>query len=101
MNTMYNARDRIASEVSFHVPTAELLMTETEDGGTCLCFEVGSSELTFAIPDDASVVYFVARRDGFRKAGIVLGEPGVKMLANWLNGRPFLANGLDVGGEPR
>lgn len=92
----------IISTVRTIAPSSAELAVPSEDGGMTIEFEntgEGGRELVFAVPDDGSVRYFVARgANGFRKAGVVVDGGGVAHLAEWLAGRtPFSPAGLQVG----
>src|ERR1700690_3517618 len=84
--------------------TGELAIA-TEDGGMTIEFNDASRsrEIVFAVPDDGSARYFVARApDAFRKAGVVVDDSGVRGLAQWLAGKaPFPSRGLQVGHRSR
>ncbi|MEO7113839.1 MAG: hypothetical protein ABI183_25590 [Polyangiaceae bacterium] len=55
-------------------------------------------ELDFVVPDDGSVVYFIARATDFRKAGIVREESAIAGLTDWFGeDAAFSDRGLEVG----
>lgn len=60
------------------------------------CADTGR-EMTLVVTDDSRRMYFVARGDGERKAGIVLGLDGVGKLLHWLSGAAFSGDGLVIG----
>jgi hypothetical protein len=83
-------------------PQVEVEVVKTDDGGASLMFTSARTgrELTFVVPDDASVLYFVARGpERFRKAGLVTEDAGVEGLADWVGAsrRSFSPLGLTVG----
>ncbi len=80
-------------------PRAELCVVATGDGGMTLELGSGDREVAFAIPEDGSVRYFVARGPGgFRRAGLVAQAEGVGNLGRWLGGRSraLALDGLEV-----
>lgn len=81
------------------------LAIATEDGGMTIEFTdpSGSREVVFAVPDDGSMRYFVARGPGaFRKAGVVVDDSGVASLAQWLApNAPFPSRGIQIGARSR
>lgn len=74
-----------------------------DDGGVSVqveCADTGR-EMTLVVTGDSQRVYFVARGDGNREAGIVTNAEGVGKLMHWLSGAAFDAAGLVVGKVPR
>lgn len=53
-------------------------------------------ELTLVVSADSRRMYFVARGDGERKAGVVAEFEGVGRLMHWLSGLAFDKAGLGV-----
>lgn len=62
---------------------------EVKDGRT-------KRELTLVVTEDSRRMYFVARGDGERKAGVVAEFEGVGRLLHWLSGVDFNGDGLGV-----
>jgi hypothetical protein len=74
----------------------------TEDGGASIAFDgtLTHREVTFVVPGDDSVMYFVARGpDRFRKAGLVTDRAAVEGLARWVGEARclFPVAGIQVG----
>lgn len=93
---------RIAYTVLLRNPDAEAEIFRTEDGGASLDFlkASASTSLTFVVPGDGSVRYFVARGpDRFRRAGVVLEDEAIGNLGRWLADirTPFPDRGLEIG----
>jgi hypothetical protein len=84
-------------------PTLEEDVLALEEGGVSLSFSKkdGRREAVFVMPADGSVLYFIARgqAEGFRRAGIVLGDPAIVRLARWASNEaePFSERDLEVG----
>jgi hypothetical protein len=93
---------RILTRVIDALPKVDGSVYRTEDDGLTLDLsseDIGR-ELTFVVPDDASVRYFVARgRGGFRAAGVVVDDAAFGRMARWMGDQSssFPSRGLEVG----
>jgi len=63
------------------------------------CTDTGR-ELTLVCTEDSRRMYFIARGDGERKAGVVAELEGVARLLHWLSGIAFSKEGLGVSEKP-
>lgn len=75
-------------------------ITTTDDGGLTMEYTSARTgrEITFLLPPDGRVRYFVASGGGERYAGIVLADDAVGELALWVaQERALPARGLQVG----
>lgn len=70
----------------------------TDDNGVMLEFFNGEREVTFVIPNDAEVTYFVARDTiDFITSGVITDNIAIINLSKWLTGYYFSELGLIIG----
>lgn len=74
-----------------------VVATDEDDRGITMEFEANGRDLLFAIPRDGSRVYFAARGDGTRRAGLVHPGGAARTLGMWLLGGAFPTDGIVLG----
>lgn len=91
---------RVLAEVRGLTGDLSELAVPTEDGGLTLEFASAKTgrEITFVVPDDASVLYFITCGDGDRRSGVVVDRANGSRLALWAAGKQaFPTAGITVG----